>query len=289
MNEARALCLLVKLKILNNNQILFQIVKPESTAMKQHILTFLILCLLISCSKNPETNETPDNATLKAALVKSNNSFAIDIFKEILSNDPVDENIFISPLSMYYALSMAGTGAEAKTKQEFINLLGWENKSDDEILASMKELYNDLLPQASGVNLEIANSLWSRQGATIKDIYKNQVQDYFDAEVRELDFSSPEAVDIINSWIEVKTNNKIEDMLDFIPSNALLYLINAVYFKANWKYIFEEKNTFNAAFRETNGTMKNVDFMQQKFEFWKDHLYFFHFKLCVPVIPVFLR
>jgi len=233
--------------------------------MLRYFLPLFLACILFSCDdKQSKEPEIEDIAPIKQAIIESNNSFSLDIFKQIVRNEEPEKNVFISPLSMYYALSMAGTGAANKTKDEFIELLGWENKTDEEILKSMNELYLNLKPQNIGVTLEIANSLWSRKGAPIKDIYKNQTQDYFDAEVRELDFTSPEAVDIINSWIEVKTNNKIQDMLDVISPDAIMYLINAVYFKANWKYEFKEEDTFEGQFYKTNGTSDKVDYMQQK-------------------------
>jgi len=233
--------------------------------MKNYILVILFIILLTSCDKNQAAiTEDPKITELKAAIIKSNNNFSIDIFKEIVGNETPNQNVFISPLSMYYALSMAGTGSANLTKQEFVNVLGWQNKTDDEILSSMKELYQSLMPTNSNITLEIANSLWSRQGAPIKEEYKTQTKEYFDAEVRELDFSNPEAVKIINSWIEVKTNNKIQDMLEYIPADAFMYLINAVYFKGSWKYEFKADDNVNEAFYKADGTTINVDYMRQK-------------------------
>jgi serpin B len=234
--------------------------------MKIYILLFLFIALLTSCDKNNSTiADEPVITELKAALIKSNNNFSIDIFKEIVGNEDADKNVFISPLSMYYALSMAGTGSANLTKQEFVNVLGWANKTDEEILTSMQELYQSLMPNDSNsVSLEIANSLWSRQGAPIKETYKSKTKEYFDAEVRELDFSSAEAVHIINSWIEVKTNNKIVDMLDYIPADAFMYLINAVYFKGSWKYEFKTEDNINESFYKADGSTINVDYMRQK-------------------------
>jgi serpin B len=99
--------------------------------MKIYILLFLFIALLTSCDKNNSTiADEPVITELKAALIKSNNNFSIDIFKEIVGNEDADKNVFISPLSMYYALSMAGTGSANLTKQEFVNVLGWANKTD---------------------------------------------------------------------------------------------------------------------------------------------------------------
>ncbi len=233
--------------------------------MKNIILIFLIILLFASCDKQAANDTANDNNTkLKSAIVDQNNSFSIDIFKKIIDNEDTEKNVFISPLSMYYALSMAGTGAANETYAEFVKLLGWENKTQEEVLVSMKDLYSDLMPSQSGITFEIANSLWQKKGFPIKESYKNQTREYFDAEVRELDFASPEAVDVINSWIEVKTNNKIKDMLDVIPYDAIMYLINAVYFNANWKYQFDEEDNIDDVFTQANGNTGSVTYMRQK-------------------------
>ena len=73
--------------------------------------------------------------------------------------------------------------------------------------------------------------------------------------MEELDFSDPGAVDIINGWIEEKTNDKIKDMLDFIPSDAVMYLINAIYFNATWKYQFDPEETYQGNFHLEEGAI----------------------------------
>jgi serpin B len=80
--------------------------------------------------------------------------------------------------------------------------------------------------------------------------------------VEELDFSDPQAVDIINGWIEEKTNYKIRDMLDYIPDYAVMYLINAIYFNATWKYQFDPGETFEDNFQLEGGGSHRCDFMQ---------------------------
>jgi len=76
-------------------------------------------------------------------------------------------------------------------------------------------------------------------------------QAYFDAEARTLDFSQANAVDIINTWISEKTHGKIENMLDYIPAEAVMYLINAIYFKGTWTYEFDKEETRTENFYST--------------------------------------
>ena len=158
---------------------------------------------------------------------------------------------------------MAGIGSDGTTLQEFRNLLGWEEPNDTLVLEAMQQIYTDITPTTNTITLEIANSLWQRTGFTVYDSYKSRIATYFDGEVSELDFGSPNALETINSWIENKTHGKVQDMLDYIPSNAVLYLINAIYFKGDWKYIFDEKNTADNNFYKIDGEPVSVPFMKQ--------------------------
>jgi serpin B len=112
------------------------------------------------------------------------------------------------------------------------------------------------------VQFSIANSIWYKLGYNVLQDFINTNEEYFDAAVEELDFSDPGAKDIINGWIEEKTNDKIQDMLDYIPADAVMYLINAIYFNANWKYQFDPEETFEDDFNLAEGGTHRCDFMQ---------------------------
>lgn len=238
--------------------------------MNKYILFFISIIILFSaCDKslNPKTEDLKEENPLKSAVVKQNNNFSLEIFKEIIACEDANTNVFISPLSMYYALAMAAIGSDTETRTEFNTMLGWNNMAETEVLEAMKELSNDLKPANENVTLSIANSMWQRQGASVNENYKSLVHDYFDAEARELDFSSVEAVEIINSWIEVKTNNLIKNMLDDIPADAFMYLINAIYYKADWLYKFKEEDSYDGDFIMEDYNMVDATFMTQKSNF----------------------
>lgn len=222
--------------------------------------------LFAACQKNddkPVPAKEVDEK-LKSEVTDQNNNFSVDIFRKMVANDSVEKNVFISPLSMYYALAMAGIGADGETRQEFNSVLGWSFASDSLLMEAMKQIYNDIKPTENKITLEIANSLWQNQEFEVYQTYKDNVATYFDAEVRALDFTNPDAVNTINAWIENKTHDKIKDMLDAIPDDVLLYLINAIYFKGDWKYTFDEKYTANRNFTTNNGIVEQVPFMNQE-------------------------
>jgi len=167
----------------------------------------------------------------------------------------------ISPLSVAYALGMTYNGANGATLQAFNDVLHFGDLTSEEVNESYKDLMDQLLNLDNKVEFALANSIWYKEGFQVIPDFIQINQDYFDAAVEELDFSDPASVDIINQWIEDKTNDKIQDMLDEIPTSAVMYLINAIYFNAPWKYEFEKTETVEGDFTLSDHARHQVEYM----------------------------
>ncbi len=228
------------------------------------ILLAIFLINFTGCSESEtdKNGDTPLSET-KAAIIESNNDFAFNIFNTLIENDDPGTNLFISPLSMYYALSMAANGAKGETYNAFKQTLGY-NYEMEEMLQDIKSLYEQLIVNDDKLIVEIANSLWTDQSFKVKEKYNTDLTDYFYATARSLDFGSPESVNIINEWIEEKTHEKIQKMLDAISPDEVLFLINAIYFKGDWQYTFNEDDNTQLAFHKEDGTSTKVEFMNQR-------------------------
>jgi serine protease inhibitor len=111
------------------------------------------------------------------------------------------------------------------------------------------------------VKLAIANAIWYKQEYQVKVPFKDTAREYYNAEIAGLDIHNPNSVNIINNWIAQKTNNLIKDMLDGIPSNAVMYLVNAIYYKADWKYQFDASKTKKEKFYISPVNDVQVDMM----------------------------
>ncbi|MBN2172574.1 MAG: serpin family protein [Bacteroidales bacterium] len=239
---------------------------------KKPILIFFILSVLfLSCSKNEVTD--PGNIDYQQkifltekgkALVQADNTFGIKLFKNLNEISEGNGNIIISPLSISIALGMTYNGANGETEAAMQNTLELQGLSVEEINQGYKNLIDALTTVDPQVTLNIPNSIWYRNTFSVEQEFIDLNQNYFYAEVNPLDFNDPEAVDIINNWVAVNTNNKIEKILDEIPIEAVMYLINAVYFNATWKYEFDEQYTLPETFYLADGTTKQVDMMKQE-------------------------
>jgi serpin B len=236
--------------------------------MKSYISYIIVILISLitfpSCQESePIQKETPKITLNKKALeiIKADKNFGFEIFREVYTLSEED-NIMISPLSVSYALGMTYNGADGTTLQAFNDVLHFGDLTTEEVNESYKDLMDQLLHLDDQVEFSIANSIWYRLGFQILSEFIKTNKDYFDADVKEIDFGDPQTVEVINQWIEDKTNDKIKDMLDFIPPDAVMYLINAIYFNARWKYEFEKEDTYEGDFNLADGTLDQVDYMR---------------------------
>ncbi|MDK2977564.1 MAG: hypothetical protein PWP52_278 [Bacteroidales bacterium] len=227
----------------------------------------ILLPLTMSCQKDegmdfPTEEKVIELTTESKAMVSTDNQFGIELFKRMIVEES-DKNLMISPLSISQALLMTYNGSAGETKTAFEETLFLDDFTTEEINRAQKELVKALLEVDPAVTISIANSIWYRQGLPVKPEFIKVNQEFYDAEVREAAFDQS-TVDLINSWVENKTNGKIDQIVDAIDPTLVMFLINAIYFNGNWKYKFEASNTINNDFNLSNGSKVNVPFMNQE-------------------------
>lgn len=222
--------------------------------------------LLFSCEKSLEPPQGKKEIVISkttADIIKSDNEFGLELFQEVVSRDPEAVNVFVSPTSVALALAMTYNGANGETKTAMENALRKQGFTTEEINTSYKSLMDALMSVDPKVILEIANSIWYDVDFTVLPEFVSTNQDFYDAEVRSIDFGDPGAPGIINEWVSDKTHDKIKKIIDQIPADAVMYLINAIYFKGIWQYEFKEENTSDGPFYLNNGSPVTVPVMKQ--------------------------
>jgi len=227
----------------------------------------MMLCVSTSCKhETPKIDKKTfiDLTLTQEKILSASNSFGLDLFQDLVDSAKASENIFISPLSVSLALTMTYNGAASQTAIDMQKTLGYEGMSTSDINQSSKDLINSILNLDSKVVFEIANSIWYRNTFPIKSNFLSINKDYFNAEVQPADFNSQETVSLMNSWASNKTHDKINQIITQIDPMAVMYLMNAIYFKGNWKYRFETKNTTKEPFHLTDGNTFSTDFMVQQ-------------------------
>lgn len=169
-----------------------------------------------------------------------------------------DENIMVSPVSIFNALAMAANGAKGSTLSQMEDVFGISTDECNNYLGQ----YNNSLPSGDKYKFNIANSIWVNETDSFKTepdfIKKNQ--NIFGAEVFPSQFSSKTAGEI-NSWVDKNTDGMIKDVVDDIPQDAMMYLINALAFDAEWKDTYDKEEIKDGKFTKGNGTQQDVSFM----------------------------
>lgn len=189
------------------------------------------------------------------------NTFGLKLLSD-LSLPQKHENIFLSPLSIFAALTMTENGAAGKTRDSMRHAMAVPaDLSDDALHQSASAMLKSLKAQ-KGVELAIANALWSDIRTTLAANFVQQCRELYDAEATSLDFSQPSAADTINRWVSDNTRGKIPSIVDPATVQASkAILTNAVYFKGKWEEPFPKDETRPGPFHLANGKEKQVPLM----------------------------
>ncbi len=241
----------------------------KSVASSFLLLLAGLLCL--QCSDNPTSSPTgPFELTAaEKNLIESDNRFGIKLFQKIVEAEG-DNNVFISPLSVAMSLGMAYNGAGGGTREAMGQILELSGLSIEQVNESYQYLIETLTGLDPTVRFEIANSIWYDQTFPEPQAgFLAACQDYFSALVTGLDFGASDAAATINTWVEDQTNGRIDQIVDD-PINPLyvMFLINAIYFKGDWTYRFDEDLTEDDIFFLPDGSEKICRMMAQRGRYW---------------------
>lgn len=196
-------------------------------------------------------------------LTDANNDLGFQLVSWLVEQE-AGKNVFISPFSVAIALAMLYNGAEGKTKEALAKLLGLSGFS----LRQINEVNAGLLSMLDGkdpeVQFAIANSIWVRQGITPSPDFIQQIKEYYAGEVASVEFGHPDAADRINQWVAGKTRDKIRQLVTpSAVSDAILILINAIYFKGMWSNPFDKEGTVERDFHASDGAQRPCPMMSQ--------------------------
>jgi len=236
--------------------------------MFKHKTPLLLLCFIIviaSCKKNSikpvVTGKNLVLSALEQQNVTADNVFTLKLFKNLSSSNTANANLFVSPLSVSFALGMTSNGAGGTTLDAMKNTLNFKGLTQDQVNSYYNNLITNLPQLDPNTTLKIANSVWYRQEFNVLPDFLQTNTTSFHAKVQALDFADPASVKQINNWVSDQTAGKIPTIIDAIPGDAVMYLINAIYFKSSWKEKFDAKNTAKRSFSLAGGSTVQADFM----------------------------
>ncbi len=227
----------------------------------------VVFSLFLWRCTDDNVSPTTNPVEVSSQIADRTTDFAFSFFNKIQATQPAQENVFVSPLSVHMALGMLLNGAEGETATQIKEALKAEGISQADLNEAYQALLNGLPEADPKVELGLANSVWYRNTFQVQDNFLNVLRQSFDARVEGLDFTSPTAKDKINTWASEQTNGKIKKVIDQIQEQDVLFLLNALYFKGDWKYQFDPEKTSDAPFYLANGQTKTVKMMRIKEKF----------------------
>lgn len=169
------------------------------------------------------------------------------------------ENIMFSPTSLNLALGLVEEGASGITNAELNQFLCEKDFTPRaaELISFAKDRTIDQKEEWDTYKtvLNIANSLWLNDRYTLKDAYKEDIKNVYNAEIEKVSFDSnnlKETVDKINSWCNENTQEMIPSIVNepLLSGDPASVLVNTVYFEAPWVsewQVSEEVNEFHGA------------------------------------------
>jgi len=227
------------------------------------ILIFTVMFSLSGCGavqaanlmSGVKANTVNANADLTGNDSGTIANFAVKLFQNSASTP---ENTLVSPLSVLCALAMAANGAKGETLAQMENAFGLSVPELNDYLHS----YLASLPTGDKYKVSVADSIWFKddKSLTINKDFLQTNADYYGASVYKAPFDKGTLKDI-NAWVSKNTNGMIKNILDKIPEEAVMYLINALAFDAEWENIYKESQVHAGTFTAESGETQNVKMM----------------------------
>jgi len=186
------------------------------------------------------------------------NSFARD--SAVLLADDFEENACYSPVSLYYALALAGSGARGKTERDFLDVLHAPDKTwlADQCGRYYRQHYND----GEDYKFLLANSIWMDGRRSFEQEFLNGGSNDFYSSLFQADFTDPALGNEMTKWVSDNTNGLLSPEFEF-DDDAVMEILNTVYFYAQWTNVFIEEMNTQEDFHRADGSTVTAEFMQK--------------------------
>lgn len=228
------------------------------------LLSSVLLLPLTGCSSSfhvtdlmADITATPlqEVNTLSDDDTKAITDFTLQLFQKEISDS---KNTLLSPISVMYALAMSANGANANTLTQIENALGMSLTE----LNSTLSAYQNALPQGDKYKLNLANSIWFKEveNFNVKKDFLQINADAYDAGLYQAPFNES-TLKAVNKWVSEHTDGMIENMLDQLSPDAMMLLINAITFDAEWENVYSDYQVNNGQFTLIDGRTQDVEMM----------------------------
>ena len=182
-------------------------------------------------------------------------------FAAALLRETAGPNRLLSPVSILCALGMVLEGAEGETKAQMEEALG---VSADTLRGFLGPWLSALAGEEGGA-LHAADGIWlaDRPDLHISEDFLERNRSYYGAAVEQRPFDAS-ALERINGFVEQNTHGMIEKLLDALPPEAVMVLVNALAFEADWETPYREDQVRPGVFHTESGEEQEAAFLYSR-------------------------
>ena len=242
--------------------------------MKKRIQILMLTGLLVvlgGCAAKPPAKDGQTSAKEQTDLqtafsekeqkefLAAETDFSVKLFQKSLKGD---KSVMVSPVSVLSALAMTANGADGSTADEMLQTIAGGQSAEQ--LNNGMHWWKEQLVLAQKAKLSLANSIWLREELGLDGLKKAFIQtnqNYYQAELFEADFNSPDTVKDINHWVSDATDGMIDEIVKEVPANAMLYLINGAVFDAEWAKPYGVADLSEDLFYTEDGRKQKAELM----------------------------
>ena len=230
--------------------------------MKKKLCALLLALLcLASCGGSGSKNWTPapkSSAAPAWPLAETEAEALTEFSLNLLRENWNGENLLLSPLSVLSALGMTANGARGETLAQMEAVLGLPVEELNEALAA----WTENLPRESVCRADLANALWLRDDGSLapEEAFLQTAADWYGAEVFSAPFDAGTRKEI-NRWVDRNTHGMIPEILEDIPKDVVLYLVNALALEAEWETVYREDQVWDRVFTTEAGEEQTGSFL----------------------------
>ncbi len=201
------------------------------------------------------TRQEQSKGYVSDAFTKAALSFGFELLRDMTK----ESNALVSPVSALYCLALAANGAGGNTLAQIENALGCD-------LATLNEgayAFAQTLSNEQKCKVALANSIWFNNDENklhVKPEFLQKNADWYDAQIYSSEFDADTAKDI-NNWVSDNTDGLIKNIVDEIDPYTVMYLINTLFFDAEWSNMYEDNEIRDSEFINADGSKSKVEMM----------------------------
>lgn len=216
--------------------------------------------LLTGCAGSPKPLRAKTSVTQPPAPSPAVDGALTDMGLSLLAELRAkgEENPLLSPLSIGLALSMTANGADGDTRSQMEAVLGMPVEELNTALRS----WSAALPAEETCRLELANAIWFTDDPrfTVSQDFLQTNADWYGAGAYRSPFDQGTCGEI-NAWVQEHTGGMIDGILDSIPADAVMYLVNALAFDGQWAKTYEAHQLREGQFTAADGRVLPAELM----------------------------